>query len=403
MTCSNFTRAALVPVLAMATAAAIGTAAIPTAHAADNYKIGVSMDLTGPISFNGKIAAAGLQTYVGKLNDAGGVNGRKIDLNVADDASDLAKGKAIEQRFADDGSLAVFGYILSTVSAGVAPQAIKDKIPLVALGGLRELLAPPNPYYFSYELQAAKLSNRILNYISQRAKADKIASPKVSVLVVDVPSNREVAQQAVDEIKRRGWTLVGEPQYVPVSPTNVTAQASSIKAANPDYVLMSHNDAGALVVVRGLRSQGVTVPIINQWAGSADSTLERLGDGYIAFRTFTSPTDDSVPAIAAVRADGQKYGFAAQMTSPYFTQGYVAGMILEKALKNCGANCASGEQFAKAMVAVGEIDTKGLSGPAKISSQSHEFIDAVRFYTWDGGAKKAKPVSDWIGPDSFAK
>lgn len=379
-------------------AIAVVAAAIPAARAAEPYKIGMSIDLTGPISFNGKVAAAGFETYVARLNAAGGVNGRRIELTVADDASDLAKGKANAQRFADGGSLAIFGFILSSVSAAVAPQATKDKIPIVALGGLKDLLVPPNPYYFSYELQAAKLSDRILSYIARRAKADGIAKPRIAVMVVDVPSNREVAARAAAEIEKRGWVLA-ETQYFAVSPTNVTAQAAAIKASNPDYVLMSHNDAGALVGVRGLRSQGVTAPIINQWAGSADATLKRLGDGYIAFRTFASPTDDSIPAMAAVRADGEKHGFAAQMTNSYFTQGYVAGMILEKALGICGAGCANGEDFAKAMAKVGEIDTKGLSGPARISDASHEFVDTVRFYTWDAGADKAKAVTDWIGPE----
>lgn len=368
------------------------------AGAADPYKIGMSIDLTGPISFNGKVAAAGLETYVAKLNEAGGVNGREVELTVLDDASDLAKGKANAQRFSDNGALAIYGFILTTVSAAVAPQAAEDKIAIIGLGGLKDLLNPPRPYYFSYELTAAKLPDRILSYIAQRAKTDGIASPRVAVFVVDTPSNREVAERAAAEIKRRGWVLA-ETQFFAIAPTDVTAQATAIKASRPDYILMSHNDGGALVGVRGLRSQGITVPVINQWAGSADATLQRLGENYIAFRTFAGPTDDSVPATAAVRAAAEKHGFTAQMTNSYFTQGYVGGMILEKALQVCGANCSSGEQFAKAMAAVGEIDTKGLAGPIKVSATSHEFVDSVRFYTWDAKANKAVPVTDWVGPE----
>jgi branched-chain amino acid transport system substrate-binding protein len=379
-------------------AAALAIAS-PAAQAADPYKIGMSIDLTGPISFNGKIAAAGFETYVAKINDTGGVNGRQIDLTVADDASDLAKGKANEQRFADDGSLAIFGFILTTVSAAVAPQAEQDQIPIVGLGGLAELLNPPRPYYYSYELQASKLSDRILSYLDQRSKADGIAKPRVAVFVVDTPSNRQVAEVAAEGIKKRGWELA-ETQFFAIAPTDVTAQAAAIKASNPDYILMSHNDAGALVGVRGLRSAGITVPVINQWAGSADATLERLGEGYIAFRTFVGPTDDTVAATAAMRKDGEKYGYADQMTNSYFTQGYVAGMILQKALEKCGADCSSGEAFAKAMAGVGEIDSGGLAGPLAISDETHEFVKSVRFYTWDKDAGKAKPVTDWIGPDA---
>lgn len=381
-------------VIGLCSASALAFAA-SAAFAADPYKIGMSIDLTGPISFNGKIAAAGLEAYVAKLNAEGGVNGRQVELTVADDSSDLAKGKANAQRFADDGSLAIFGFILTSVSAAVAPQAEADKIPIVGLGGLTELLSPPKPYYFSYELRAAKLADRILTYLDGRAKADGIAKPKIAVMVVDLPSNKQIAARAAELIKQRGWDLV-DTQYMAIAPTDVTAQAASIKAANPDYVLMSHNDGGALVGVRGLRTAGVTVPVINQWAGSADATMERLGDGYIAFRTFVSPSDDTVPAVADMREAGKKYGYGDQMTNSYFTQGYVGGMILQKALEKCG-ECASGEEFAKAIEGVGSIDSGGLGGPLSVSATTHEFVESVRFYTWDKAAGKSVPLSDWIG------
>lgn len=388
---TNYLRRAMIG-FCSATAMMVAASA---AFAADPYKIGMSIDLTGPISFNGKIAAAGLEAYVAKLNAEGGVNGRQIELTVADDGSDQAKGKANAQRFADDGALAIFGFILTSVSAAVAPQAEADKIPIVGLGGLTEVLSPPRPYYFSYELRAAKLADRILTFLDQRSKDDGIAKPRIAVMVVDLPSNRQIAERAAELIKERGWELV-DTQYMAIAPTDVTAQAASIKAANPDYVLMSHNDGGALVGVRGLRSAGITVPVVNQWAGSADATLERLGDGYIAFRTFVSPTDDSVPAVAAMREAGEKYGYGDQMTNSYFTQGYVGGMILQKALEKCG-ECPSGEAFSQALESVGTVDSGGLGGPLSVSATSHEFVDSVRFYTWDAAAGKAVPLSDWIG------
>lgn len=391
----SITRRAAI-VLAAATALA---GSVPVTQAAGPYKIGMSIDLTGPISFNGKIAAAGFETYIAKLNDAGGVNGRTIDLTVADDASDLAKGKANEQRFADNGMLAIFGFIYTSVSAAVADQAAKDKIPLVTLGGLEELLIPPQPYYFSYELTAAKLSDRILAYIADLAKADGIEKPRVAMFAVDVPSNHQVVERAAAEIEERGWT-VAEKQFFAIAPTDVTSQAAAIKASKPDYILMSHNDTGALVGVRGLRRQGVTAPVINQWAGSADATLERLGDGYVAFRTFVGPAEDDIPAVAEMREAGEKFGYADEMTNSYFTQGYVGGMILERALEICGADCSTGEEFAKALASVGSIETNGLSGPLAIDDSSHEFVESVRFYTWDGDADKAKAVTGWVGPQS---
>ncbi|WP_214105244.1 ABC transporter substrate-binding protein [Acrocarpospora catenulata] len=359
------------------------------------YRVGMSMDLSGAIAFNGKPAASGFQAYVADLNARGGVNGKKIDLKVLDDASDVAKGRANVQQFASEGRLATFGFILSNLSLANLPVATQNRLPIVGLGGPGSLFDPVQAYYFSYELRAERLESAILNYLATRAKADGIAKPRVAVFSVDTPSNRDMVQLATQDIAGRGWELA-TVQYMPVAPTDVTAQASEIKASRPDYVLLSHNDAGSLVAVRGLRAQGVDVPVVNQWAGSADATLKQLGDKYAAFRTFASPTETGIPAVDAMKAAATKAGEAKNMTNPYFTQGWVAGSLLEQTLKACGVDCSTGQQFRDALEKLGEIDTDGLSGPLQVSAESHELVKTVRFFTWDASTDQAKPLTDWV-------
>ncbi len=359
------------------------------------YKIGMSMDLSGAIAFNGKPAAAGLRAYIADLNGRGGVNGRKVDLKVLDDASDVAKGRVNVQQFMSEQRLAIFGFILSNLSISGLPLAASKKIPIVGLGGPGSLFEPVNPYFFSYELRAERLQSAILNYIDTRAKEEGVAKPRVAVFSVDTPSNRDMVELAVKGIASRGWTHA-TTQFMPVAPTDVTAQAAAIKASKADYVLLSHNDAGSLVAVRGLRAQGVTVPVINQWAGSADATLKQLGESYIAFRSYASPTEKGIPSVEAMKSAATKAGEGTNMTNPYFTQGWVAGSLVEKTLKACGASCAKGEQFRDALEGLGTIETDGLSGPLTVSAQSHEMVHTVRFFTWDKGADAAKPLTDWV-------
>lgn len=361
----------------------------------ETYKIGMSIDLSGPISFNGKIAAAGFQAGVEQLNEDGGVNGRKIDLTVIDDASDVAKGRANIQQFSDEGALAVFGFILSNISNAAIPLATDLKIPLVGLGGPATSFEPVQQYYYSYELRADRLGIAILQRIAEVAEADGIEIPRIAVFTVDTPSNRDMASMTEAAIAERGWEMVAL-EYMPVAPTDVTAQASTIRDADPDYVLMSHNDAGALVAVRGLRSQGVEVPVFNQWAGSADATFEQLGSNYSAFRTYVSPTETDNPAVGAMREKAAALGYEESMTNPYFTQGWVAAqVILKQALEKCG-DCTSGEAFAAALESLGDIDTNGLSGPLSLSADSHEMVSTVRFYEWDESAGAPKAVSGWV-------
>lgn len=358
-----------------------------------SYNIGMSMDLSGPIAFNGKPAAAGFEASIKHINATGGVNGKKINLQVLDDASDIAKGRANLQEFVSKHDLAAFGWILSDVSSALLPLATKDKMPIVGLGGPDSEFEPVQPYYFSYELRTSRLATAILNYIATQAKTANISSPRIAIMAADVASARSVVARAKTDIAKLGWSLVNV-QYIPVAPTDVSAQAAAIKKANPDYVLLDHNDAGALVAVRGLRSQGVNVPVINQWAGSSDSTFKQLGNGYVAFRTYASPSQTNIPAVKAMVDDPAAKAYKSEMINSYFTQGWVAGQILKRALEKCGKDCSSGEAFAKALESVGTIDTHGLSsGPLKLTASTHEWVQYVRFYKWDSSTGKVVPAS----------
>jgi branched-chain amino acid transport system substrate-binding protein len=344
------------------------------------YQIGMSMDLSGPISFNGKIAAAGLESYIKYLDSKGGVNGRQVNLQVLDDMSDIAHGRANVEQFTSNHDLAIFGFILTDLLPAVMPLAARAQTPVFGLGGPTSLFQPVQQYYWSYELAPGlRLPTAILNFISIKAKAAQIAKPRVAIFAVDTASNEDVVKAAAQEIAARGWTLAST-QYMPISPTNLTAQAQAIKQSHPDFIMMSHNDAGALVAVRALRAQGVTVPVVNQGAGSSDSTFKALGQGYYALRTYASPTDTSIPAVEQMASTPAAKAYASSMTNSYFTQGWVAGQIFQQALEKCGAGCSSGSQLNDAMAKLGTVNTDGLSGQLTVDSSDHELVRDVQFY-----------------------
>src|SRR5579863_1394900 len=51
------------------------------------YKIGTAQPLSGGAAIGGKTALVGIQMAVDRINKAGGINGRPIELVIADDES----------------------------------------------------------------------------------------------------------------------------------------------------------------------------------------------------------------------------------------------------------------------------------------------------------------------------
>ena len=78
---------------ALAAALAAATLAYP-ASAQDAYVIGVTGALTGPAAGTNGPPIEGLRLYVDRLNAAGGINGKKIQLTVLDDQGEPSKAAA---------------------------------------------------------------------------------------------------------------------------------------------------------------------------------------------------------------------------------------------------------------------------------------------------------------------
>jgi branched-chain amino acid transport system substrate-binding protein len=86
------------------------------------YKIGSLQSLSGPGAAGGKTALVGIQMAVERINKSGGVNGRPIELVVADDESkpDVGRRKA-QKLVVDDKIDAQVGGLLSNICLACMP------------------------------------------------------------------------------------------------------------------------------------------------------------------------------------------------------------------------------------------------------------------------------------------
>ena len=84
---------------------AAGVAALTfsgSALAQQTIKIGSVLSVTGPASFLGEPEDKTLRMYVDKINAAGGVNGKKIELVIYDDGGDANKARTFATRLIED-------------------------------------------------------------------------------------------------------------------------------------------------------------------------------------------------------------------------------------------------------------------------------------------------------------
>ena len=95
-----------------------------------------------------------------------------------------------------------------------------------------------------------------------------------------------------------------------------------------------------------------------------------------------------------MRQRASKYGELKQATGAYFTQGYVAGMLVQAALKKCGVNCDTGTQFNTALQKLTSFNADGLSAPPLgLSPTRHVLNLSAWFFQWSASQNKVVQIS----------
>lgn len=92
------------------------TMLILTGYADADILVGVGAPLTGPNAAMGAQIKRGVEAATTAINDAGGINGEKIDLAFGDDVSDPKQGISVANKFVADGVKIVIGHYNSGVS-----------------------------------------------------------------------------------------------------------------------------------------------------------------------------------------------------------------------------------------------------------------------------------------------
>jgi ABC-type branched-subunit amino acid transport system substrate-binding protein len=375
-------------VLAMSGCAAGTPAATPSAV---TYKIGVLMDLSKTYAFIGQPALAGLRTAVVEVNKAGGVGGHMLELIVKDDRSDAATGRTAFQELAAAGVVAIVGPNASATLTPLAPLAGQLKVPNISLAAVSTIQGTGAPFLYAAGLHVAESALIDAAWMVK----DGAKSPKVAGLSLNTPSVAEFRSSLDKVVPSMGGTLVANA-VVAVDATDMTNAALPIATAKPDYVAVGLLATQLPGVVKSLRDRGSQAKVINYFVASDDSAFEAVNDeGFFAVRHFAAPTETDNPAVVKMAAAAVAAGQTADLTSGYFTFGYVVGNLLSYALGKCGEGC-NAAKLDTALSAVKSFDTKGLSGPLGVTDKDHFFVKYGKVFGWNKTKKATYAVTDWI-------
>jgi branched-chain amino acid transport system substrate-binding protein len=270
---------------------AFGLAVCGSANAAEAVKIGSVLSITGPASFLGDPEDKTLKLYVDKINVAGGIAGRKIELVMYDDGGDANKARTFATRLVeDDKVVAMVGGSTTGTTMAMIPVFEEAKIPFISLAGAVEVVDPVRKYVFKTPHTDKMACEKILENLKLRSFT------KIAMISGTDGFGTSMRTQCLKVAGNYGVQIVADETYGPRD-TDMTAQLTKIK-----------NTAGVRAVVNPGFGQGPAIVTRNyaQLGMSAIPLYESHGVASKSFIELAGPAADGVRLPAAALLVGDK-------------------------------------------------------------------------------------------------
>ena len=377
-------------------AAAVAVLMPWSASAQETYTIGLTGALTGPPASTYAPAVEALRVYLERVNAAGGIHGKKVNLILQDDSAEPGKATANAKKLiAQDNVILLMNASLSSTYAPVVAEAKRAGVPVLFASSVcpKDVYPPADAMQFCTTAFAANYDSRAtLAFIKETAKEPV----KIGFAAMAIPLSRGEMDFAEQQAPGLGMTVVGKEVIPPPTP-DYTPFATKLMDAGANWVFSWAPWVTQVRTLEALRRLGWQGEYI-AWAHiEAEGELARLKDGKFYVVGANALFQDELPIHKEIAEATKQAGV------PYppqqMAEGWIAGMVIEAALKATGWP-ASADKLAAAMSNL-KVDTRGLrGGPIEWTKDNHfRTRQYYRVYAWDTAKNAIVRVKDWTAFD----
>ena len=337
------------PVAILAATAAVALAAC-SAPGSTNQSSGTG---TGPIKIalvdaqSGQLSSLGAwelkgaKLAVNEWNEAGGIDGRQIQLNVFDDQGDPTTGTDLARKIASEGYIAMLGTAESAVTIAMAPILRDAGIPNITSGQSPGLVAVKSPFLFLNGPTSTTYDETLAHYV-----VDAKGIKKIATITNNGAYGKGEHAAFTKALADRGVTPVAD-QVVTTDQKDFSAALTTVRQKQPDLIFLGAEEVESGLIVKQARSLGITVPFAGGAPMGTPVFADTAGPVNIAGTIVSSPylsndLNDTTRTFAS--AYKAAYGEHPEL---HGAKAYDGAQILLTALKT--SNVAQGQALADAI------------------------------------------------------
>ena len=324
-------------IMAAAALAATATQASAETRGVTSTEItlGMHTDLSGVAATYGVSSSNGVKMRFDEINAAGGINGRKINVIIEDQAYQVPKAvQACNKLINRDNVFAFVAPLGTPMNNACFKDQLAAGVPnLFPLSAARSMFEPYDRLKF---YGAASYVDQIRSAVSYFvSKKDKKA---ICVMYQDTDFGREILVGAETQAKQLGIKIATTSAHKPTD-QDFTASLTNLKTAGCDLVLMGTIVRDTIIPYVTARKMGWTDVDFVGSAATYDSVVGAAQgmDGFYGMGLTEMPyADSSVEAVRKfVAAYKAKYNVDPNIGAVY---GYDAADLTATGLKNAGAD-----------------------------------------------------------------
>jgi branched-chain amino acid transport system substrate-binding protein len=346
-----------------ATRIALAASSLALCHAAlaaDPVKIGVPVGLSGANSVVAPSVVQAAQLAVDEINAKGGILGRQVALEVADDGSGAAGAqKAFDSLVFDKKVNALISMETSAARNGGLPIVTRGKVPYIYTSFYEGRSC--NRYMYVDAWVPDQQVASIVDYFSKQYKAKNFF-----LIGSDYAFGRGMLDFTKSYIEKHGGKVVGN-EYLPMDGSDWTPIISKLQAANPDAVITSTaGGAPNVTLTKQLRAAGVKIPYGNLAVdeGTAKSMGADAKDIFISGSYVTNiDTPENHQFLAAM---SKRFGSDLKTPNDLSVPEYEAVYLYKAAVEKAGSFDTD-----KVIPALAQVSFNGPRGKIQMSKQRH--------------------------------
>ena len=342
--------------LAAALAAAAAAQAQPTPGVtASTIVFGQSAPLSGGNAELGNDIRNGALAYFRKVNEAGGMHGRRLELVTLDDANQVPRSDANTKELVEQKQVfALFGYASATLSRPALPTAEKHGVPFLAPFTGADPMRVFNRHVYNMRASYAEELEKVVEHFVP------LGVKRFSVVYYDDVVGRENFSAVERALKKRSLEPVSLAAFKDRANPDIEAGVAAIAKGLPDVVILTTLYKASADFVKLARKSGVVAQVVsNSFPGASPLAKElgKEGAGVIVATVVPPPTKRSLPVvqeyqIAIEKQLGRKeYSFTS-------LESFIAAKVTVEALKRAGPR-PTREAFMQALDGMRSYDVGG--------------------------------------------